>query len=436
MRILVISAEVWRDDTNGGNVLSNIFGDMEAEFAQIYCNPGMPSNHLCKRYYQMTDASVLRNLLKKEPVGKCFVLEDEKTKEGHSEIQIQQIKGYSAFKAIRLPLFFVLQELMWLVSDWKSKELKQFVEEFAPDVIFAPCYASQRMLAMVRHIKKLTNKPIISYISDDNYSLRQFHISPVYWLNRFVLRHDMRKTFPDYDLVYTMTEEQKKECEEAFGVNMKILRKSGVPKATLLRYPHQPIRLIYAGGIYCGRVKTLCKIVQALRVINQNELKMQLHIYTGGTMTKKQQRLLNDQKNSFVHSLISLEALREKYEQSDIALHIEAFGLKNRLLTRLSFSTKIVDCLASGCAVLAIAWKEHSGLKYLKRENAAICVDDLRYVLPCLLELTKKEELIYEWRERAQNCLIKNHDRKEISQSVKRDFINVCKGQKYENCTN
>ena len=40
MKVLVISAEVWRNDKNGGNVLSNIFGDTGYEFAQIYCNPG------------------------------------------------------------------------------------------------------------------------------------------------------------------------------------------------------------------------------------------------------------------------------------------------------------------------------------------------------------------------------------------------------------
>ena len=68
MKVLVLSAEVWRDDKNGGNVLSNIFEGLDAEFAQVYCNPGEPDNFLCKRYYQMTDGMVVRNILKREKI--------------------------------------------------------------------------------------------------------------------------------------------------------------------------------------------------------------------------------------------------------------------------------------------------------------------------------------------------------------------------------
>ena len=76
MKVLVLSAEVWRDDKNGGNVLSNIFEGLDAEFAQVYCNPGEPDNFLCKRYYQMTDGMVVRNILKREKMGKVLTYED------------------------------------------------------------------------------------------------------------------------------------------------------------------------------------------------------------------------------------------------------------------------------------------------------------------------------------------------------------------------
>ena len=50
MKVLVISAEAWRDDTNGGNVLSNIFNNMDATFAQVYCSTQLPSNKICNKY--------------------------------------------------------------------------------------------------------------------------------------------------------------------------------------------------------------------------------------------------------------------------------------------------------------------------------------------------------------------------------------------------
>ena len=76
MKVLIISAEVWQDGRNGGNVLSNIFGNSDWEFAQIYCNPGTPQNSICKKYYQMTDGMVLRNFFLHKPIGNEFVLKD------------------------------------------------------------------------------------------------------------------------------------------------------------------------------------------------------------------------------------------------------------------------------------------------------------------------------------------------------------------------
>ena len=65
MKVLIISAETWRDDKNGGNVLSNIFNNTNFEFAQIYCNPGNPSNKLCKNYFQLTDTMIINSFFSK-----------------------------------------------------------------------------------------------------------------------------------------------------------------------------------------------------------------------------------------------------------------------------------------------------------------------------------------------------------------------------------
>ena len=75
MKVLIISAEVWKNNTNGGNVLSNLFEGMDAEFAQIYCNPGIPQNFVCKKYYQMTDFMMINNLIK----GRTNVLWNKRT---------------------------------------------------------------------------------------------------------------------------------------------------------------------------------------------------------------------------------------------------------------------------------------------------------------------------------------------------------------------
>lgn len=424
MKVLVLSAEVWRDDKNGGNVLSNIFEGLDAEFAQVYCNPGEPDNFLCKRYYQMTDGMVVRNILKREKMGKVLTYEDfpaqRKEKVGAEQ---ENKKVYNFFRKFSFEIFHVAKEMAWACSKWKNENLEKFILDFHPDIVFAPCYASHFMLHLTRYVANLVKKPIISYVSDDNYTLDQFRLSPVYWLNRFVLRKHMRKTYPYYSLVYTMTDEQKEIYEKALKCKMSILKKSGdFQQINIKREIKFPIRMIYAGGVYCGRDNTLVKLVKAIRKINTDEKKIVLDIFTGNELSRSKQKILNDGENSIVHSLISKKELIERYKQADIALHVESFKLKYKKLTRLSFSTKIMDCLESGAATLAIADREQAGLAYLKRNDIAFTITDLRQVDGWLKQLVENPQIICEYSRKAYDFCVNEHSKIKVQKQIQKDF--------------
>lgn len=423
-KILIISAEVWRDDSNGGNVLSNIFQDFDAEFAQIYCNPGTPSNSLCKNYYQMTDNMILKNLFQKKEIGNILTFKqfpDDSL--NNTKANTDVIKGYQLLRRLRFESFLVCKEILWNFSKWKNSKIENFILEFNPDIIFAPCYGSHFMLSLTRYVSEITNKPIISYISDDHYSLKQFRFSPVFWINRFLLRKNLRHTFKYYNLIYTMTQEQLEECKKAFNCNIKILKKGGDFSSPLIRKERKStIKLVYAGGIYCGRWKTLSKIIDVINKINKTQKKFFLEIYTGNNLTKKQYKLLNSEGNCKVYGLVNQKELKDIYQKADIALHIEGLDLKNKLLTRVSFSTKIIDLLCSNCAVMAISWDKHSGYSYLKKEDAAICINNLNRLEEELNFIWNNKDIIDCYMEKAWRCGEKNHDFKQIRESLEKDF--------------
>lgn len=426
MRVLIISHEVWTESSNGGNVLSNIFSGFDAEFAQIYCSPGIPNNKLCKKYFQITDKMVIDGLLKKQKIGKEIRFEEFPYELEVISANSENKKWYfKIFTKYRLSVFSLLRELLWKFSPWKTKELEEFILDFKPDVIFAPCYSHLFMLRLDRYVKKIAGVNMISYISDDNYSLRQFNLSPFYWINRFLSRASIKKTFKDYSLVYTMTDEQSYELKKSLGANMKILLKgadfSGECKKLIV---NNPIRIVYAGGIYINRWKILSKIGDCLKQINQNDVKIRLDIYTQNSVSEMQKKLLDDGNSIFLHSAVSQSELKDIYRLSDIALHVESFELKYRLMTRLSFSTKIVDCLASTCAVMAISWKEHSGLKYLKQNDAALCIDDLSKLNETLIYLVQNPDSVVEYANKAWLCGKRNHQINEISKNLQNDFLN------------
>ncbi len=428
MKVLIISAEVWQDKTNGGNVLSNMFRNMDWEFAQIYCNPGMPDNMICKKYYQMTDGMVIRNMFSHKPIGKEFkYISGEKESESDSrEIELPNQKFYEFFHKHRLGIFYSAKHFLWNISNWKNENLKKFIDNFSPDIIFAPCYGDRFMLRLTRFVGQYTGKKIISYISDDHYTLKQFSLSPIFWIERFILRCELRKTFPYYSLVYTMTEAQKSQCEKDLHGNMKILRKAApyknIEKKEIV---NNPIRIIYAGGIYLNRWKTLKMLVDVLREININGVKAVLDIYTANEITRKINSVLNDGINSHLHSSVSQEKLEKIYQNSDIALHVESFDIKNRLLVRMSFSTKIVDCLSSGCAVMAICDSKQGGFVYLNSENAAFCVSNFTEIKQTLQNILVNKNIVLEYSNKAKECCIRNHNVDQIETMIKCDFENL-----------
>jgi hypothetical protein len=426
MKILIISAETWRDAANGGNVLSNLFQGMEAEFAQIYCNPGSPHNGICKRYFQLTDSMIINNLLKRKKIGLKITYPDYPNQSVSENGVVQEnTRFYHFFRRYRWELFTMIREALWKFANWKTQELNDFIKGFEPDVIFAPCYASHYMLRLTRHVSSLTGKKVISYISDDNYSLKQWRFSPLYWINRLILRQNIKKTFPHYALLYTMTQDQKDELEKEFHIPIKILCKGGRFEAYNDKPINTPIKMIYAGGTYCGRWKTLAAIGKILKEINREVVKITLDIYTQTDCTPRQRKALNDKRNLFLHQPVNQDELTRIYRTSDIALHVESFEKKYKFMTRLSFSTKIIDCLASSCAVMAITWKHHAGLKYLAVEDAAICVSDLSRLKEAIATIVECPALIQEYRKKAFSCGTRNHRIEAVQAGLYDDFQRI-----------
>ena len=419
MRILIVSCEAWRDTNNGGNVLSNIFSAFpDAEIAQIYCSGEQPQNTVCQRYYQISDTM----LLTATPGRKL----DLKDYSGETQLQNSVVENKIKNK---IPFIFkdaalLVRELLWYISTWKSGQLEQFILSFKPDVIFAPCYSYFHVSRLALYVKKIAGCPMISYISDDNYSLKQIKFSPCFWINRFITRKWIRRLFAECSLVYTMTDLQKNEYEALFGCPMKVLCKSADFHDSE-KTVGKPICLIYAGGLYLNRWKVLAKLSNALAKINHDQVNAELHIYSGSKLDSWKAKKLNDGKNSFLHAAISYDELVQKYHESDVALHVEAFDIKNRQITRLSFSTKIIDCMSSGCAIMAIGPKGQAGIEYLSANEAAICIHNVNEFYKTLKNLVENKSIIQEYSKKAILLGRKNHAREDIEKMLINDFQKV-----------
>lgn len=419
MRILVLSDEAWNDKTNGNNVISNWFTGINAEFANIYASPGVPYNSCCNKYFQVTDWMMFKSIFLKKKAGKIVTNYEN----NNTIVENENKKIYKFLKVITGNFLRLIRELIWLIGRYDKKELEKFVNEFNPDIIFTERMASCKILRLERIVSSIQNKPLFAFTGDDEYSLKQISFSPFFWIRRFMIRYMLRRNVKKYEIYYTLSEEQKNYYEKIFGCKCKILQKCGSFDDEYKEHNiNYPIKLIYAGKFYCNRWKVLVKIATAIKEINEKEIKMVLEIYTKDIPNKKQNKYLNDRKNSFIMGSVTQEQLNEIYKKSDIALHVESDDIKNRLITRFSFSTKIIDCVFSGCAVLAYCWKEQSGWKYLKRENSAICVSTYKQLKEELIKICNEKKIINYFSYRAYLCGLNNHNKLVIQANLINDF--------------
>lgn len=424
MKILVLSNEVWNDKINGNNVTTNWFSGMNADFANIYASPESPYNSSCNRYFQITDKMMFKSIFTKKKAGQFFCKNENSIILG-SEPEKEPKKIYAFFKKISGGFVRFMRELLWLLGKYDIKAMKKFIQDFQPDVIFSERRATCKMLRLEKVVSELCDAPFYAFTGDDEYSLKQLSFSPFFWINRFMVRRRLKKMQKRYKIYYTMSNEQKDFYERILGCKCKILHKCGELEEGYKKHEvSDPIKLIYAGKFYCNRWKVLRKIAKVLKEINNIQTKAVLEIYTKDIPNKKQNKFLNDGKNSIIKGPISQERLLEIYKSSDVALHVESDDMKNRLLTRFSFSTKIIDCMFSGCAVLAYCWKNHSGLTYLKKEDAAICVSSVGELKEILIKICNDHKIVEEYSQKAFLCAKRNHIRKKVQEMLLEDFRN------------
>lgn len=430
MKILLITSEEWNDYVYCNGVLTNWFEGFSAKFAQIYVSPGQPNNHICKKYFQITDGQMARSIVGGPKAGKEILMQtDEKQLEAtKSNARRKGVYGFMKKLTLwcRTPVV-ALQDAIWVMGQYDVQAMAKFVKAFNPDVVYCPRKVTPKLIRLERLVRTLTDAPFVAFTADDEASYQQYEWSPFYWMRRWCIHRQFEKHVPGfYKHYWTFSEEQATDYSQQYGVPTSTLYKCGdFPESFSARQVNKPIRLVFAGHIYCNRWKSLVAIGEALKIINRDGVKMVLDVYTIDELTKEQAKALSTDRFINMKGAISPILLVKEYQKTDIALHVESLDKKYRLATRVSFSTKIIDLMATGCALLAVCWNRHAGYQYLKEHDAAFCVDNYEGLLPLLQRIVDNPTLIQEYAKKAYNCGKQNHSREAIQAQIRQVFEKV-----------
>ena len=420
-KVLVVGINPWIDNT-GINTLINFFDGWDKNsIAHIYTRAKLPNTHMCDKFFRISEPKVMKSLLKRSiKTGEEVFNSNEEAVEASQENQIYNKKHSS--------LMSLAREFVWLLGKWKTKELDKFLDEYDADVLFFPVYANVYMNRLQNYIRKRTKKPVVLYVSDDNYSYKSIAKTPVSLFTRFWLRTQEKKLFKNAEKIMVIAPKQKEEYDRLFNTNSVILTK-GID-FSVIPYEekplNKPIKMVYTGKLIIGRWLSLAKIAEALGDINKDETKVELDIYTTDTLTEEQKTKLN-RNGCSVKGALTLDEVQAVQKQADILVFVESLEKEFRYTARLSFSTKITDYLKSGKCIFAVGDKDIAPIDYFNRYDSAVTATSYDEIGEKLKELINNENRIIEYSKKAYECGKEHHNAELMNRTLVDTITQVAK---------
>lgn len=429
-KVLVIGINAWRED-GAAHTLMDIFRCWDPDrLALVYARADLPDTDVCKRYFQISENQIIGSILK--PWKKVGRIVENTHVVKQSEVEAEHARYTQAHKksSSLLPL---LREIVWKFGHWKTPALKKFVLDFNPDIIFIPIYPVAYMGRIQRYIAKLTGKPTVCYLADDNYSYDSCQNLCSY-IHRFWLRHHVGPIARNCKDMFVIVEKEKEDTDRRFGTDSKILTKSidFNGRTYVHRQLNNPLRFIYTGSMIIGRDRTLALVSDAINEVNRQkgEVKAEMFIYSQTEPCDRILRRINIGASHFCGRISRDEVLKVQQE-ADVVIFAEALDGKEANVAKLSFSTKITDYISNGKCVLAIGRDYIAPIDYFQRNDAAIIAHSPEEIVTQVNRIVNNPTLIDEYGRKAFDCAVRNHEKDMMIRRFIGTMLHAV-GQEYE----
>ena len=422
-KILIVSRGVW--DGNGtSSTLSSIFENYDPnKLSQVYIETKKPNTNHCSSFFQISEFSLLRKMYKwKTQTGHrvdSVYVQDEEVARKESET-MQYVRRHRSF------LYTILREFLWHLNGWKSKELKAFINEENPDVIWLTGSPLILMNRLSQYVVKVSKKPYCIYEMDDVYSYNNCGKNPLKYIYRFFLRKNVKKLIAGASQLFVISPKMKKEYDSFFGTNSIVLTK-GIDFSSVPYHPyevHQPVQMVYMGQVIYDRLSSLELIGRALDEINKVEKRIILIIYTNNSIEDIRKDRMMKNGNVVFQAPVPYSKVKSVIDQNDVVVFVESLNDRFKNIARLSFSTKITDYLASGKCILAVGPSDVAPIEYLKENDAALVANNYEEIKEKLQEILLPET-IESYSYKSYSCGKANHDKTNMDASVFGKLIDI-----------
>lgn len=428
-KILIVGREVWNDTT--ASTLSNLFENYDPDkLAYMYIETKNPYSKGCHRFFQISEFALVHKLYKwRTKTGRAFDTKDKNYQIVNNDkvasqeaATMQYVRGHRSF------WFTFAREILWAFNGWKSRELKQFIKDYNPDVIFIAGSPLILMNRLSRYVIKIAEKPYCVYEMDDVYPTNRLGWNPFKCLYRTWLRGNVSKLIKRASQLFVISPKMKSEYDAQFGTNSTILAK-GIDFSKISYHPqsvHKPIQMVYMGQVIYDRLSSLELIGMALDEINEGEQHIVLNIYTRTPIEEERKAQMVRNGNVVFHESVPYAEVQHVIEQNDVVVFVESLRNAYKHVARLSFSTKITDYLASGKCIFAVGPSDSAPIEYFMENDSAIVACDYIGIKKKLQDLLS-HDMVNAYSLKAYNCGKKNHDKTYMNKILYGRFVELAK---------
>lgn len=420
-KVLIVSRVTWDDTRGTSSTLSNLFADYDPEkLAHIYIETKRPNTRCCYRFFQISEFSLVHKLYRwRLKTGHAFDTRDGEAPKVSEKIASQEADTMHYVRGHRSYFYSLLRDVLWGFNGWKSKELKQFILDFNPDVVWMDGSPLPLMNRLYNYVLKVAKKPASIFMQDDVYTYESCGKGFREKIYKFRLRRWVRKVVRQCDNMFVASPKMKSEYDEIFGVNSTFIAKSIDFNASdvINASTHQPLRMVYMGQVIYGRIYSLISIAETLKKINSNGVKLQLSIYTNNQISDELKSKLLVSGSVFLCDPVPYTEVQKVIADNDIVVFVESFDPRFCKVARLSFSTKICDYLASGKCILAVGPEDSAPIEYFSEEDAALVATSTEKIEEQIIRLSD-QKVVEEYAHKAHDCALRNHDRKRMDEII------------------
>lgn len=415
MKVLIISHNAISTTNNMGKTMYSLFSEFDKnEICQLFIHPSMPDVDVCSSYYHITDEEILESVFKFNIPGQELDKSEIFCNKEKSLRLKNEISNY-ARKNSSDPIKRLIRDFVWKISKWDNAKLDSWLNKEKPTCIFlAPGYA-KFIYDIALSISKKLNIPIITYICDDYYFVKEPG-KPISKLQLRLLRNKTDVVMQNTQHLIAISDGIKELYSKKFDVNATVIMTgSELSFSDDLKYSNRPKSISYFGNIGLNRYISLAEIGKMLDKINQeNNTRYILKIYTDN-IGNENIKHFEDIKSIELRDFLSGEKFKKEFLASDILLHVEAFDKESIDIVRYSISTKIADSLASGIPMFAYGPSEVASIKYLEKSEAATICTKKELLKNRLYQIFNNEVNRKDTIENALRLAKKNHDIKAVS---------------------